>query len=104
MSFFDRMRKVMSEGFDTTRDLLGSAAERAKELGEKGVLRYEIGRLERETETKFAALGNKIYQLFGEKDQKSVTRENTDVGNLIDEIADLEKRIQDKEEALKKIP
>ena len=104
MSFFDRMRKVMSEGFDTTRDLLGSAAERAKELGEKGVLRYEISRLERDTEKKFAQLGNKIYQLFGEKDQKSVTKDNTDVANLIDQITELEKRIQDKEEALKKIP
>jgi hypothetical protein len=104
MSFFDRMRKVMSEGFDTTRDLLGSAAERAKELGEKGVLRYEISRLERDTEKRFAQLGNKIYQLFGEKDQKSVTRDNTEVAALVEEIAELEKRIKDKEDALGKIP
>ena len=104
MSFFDRMKKAMGDGFDTTKDFLGAAAERAKELGEKGVLKYEITRLERDTERKFAELGNKVYQLLAEKEQNTVSKSNSDVARMLKEIGELEKRIYDKEESLKKIP
>ncbi len=104
MSFFDRMKKAMGNGFDTTKDFLGSAAERAKELGEKGVLRYEINRLERDTEMKFAQLGNKVYQLLEDKEQATIAKTNPDVAGLIKEISELEKRIDAKEEAMKQIP
>lgn len=104
MSFFDRMKKAMGDGFDTTKDFLGAAADRAKELGEKGVLKYEINRLEGETKRKFAELGNKVYQLLVEKEQNTVSKTNPDVAGFIKEITELEKRINDKEETLKKIP
>ena len=94
----------MNEGFDTTRDFLGNAADRAKDLGEKGVLRYEIGRLEKETEKKFAQLGNRIYKAFVEEELKTVSMESTDIATLLKEIGALEKRIEEKEEMLKQIP
>ena len=104
MSFFDRMKKVIGEGFDTTRELLGTAAEKAKDLGEKGVLKYEINRLERDTEKKFAKLGNVVYELLVEKTQATVSKSNSDIKSVLTEITELEKRINEKEEALKQIP
>ena len=75
----------------------------AKELGEKGVLKFEISQLERDASRKFALLGNSVYQTLAIKGQSSVTKNSADVKSLIAEIGELEKRIQEKEKALKEI-
>ena len=103
MGFVDRMKEVMSQGFDSTKEILGTAAEKAKELGEKGVLKFEISRLEKEAERKFGILGSHVYQMFVKKGQNSLSRGASEIKVLLTEIADLEKRVIDKEEALKKI-
>ncbi len=103
MDFFDRMKKVVNQGFETTKEALGTAADKAKELGEKGVLKFEISQLERDAGRKFALLGNSVYQTLAIKGQSSVTKNSAEVKPLIAEISELEKRIQEKEKALKEI-
>ena len=103
MSFFERMRKVMNQGLSSTRDALEVAADKAKEMGEKGVLKYEIGRLEREAERKFSLLGSDVYRILISKGQSTVSKSTAEIKEVLEEILDLEKRIQDKEELLKEV-
>lgn len=103
MSFFDRMKKVLNQGLESTKEALDVAADKAKELGEKGVLRYEIHRLEREAERKFALLGNDVYRVLVERGQQTVSKSTGDIKSLLDEISDLERRIQSKEDSIKQI-
>ena len=103
MDFFERMKTVVNQGYETTKDALGTAADKAKELGEKGVLKFEISQLERETGKKFALLGNNVYQILAVSGQSTLSKNNADVKTLISEIQDLEKKIQEKEEAIKKL-
>lgn len=100
MDFVERMRKVMTQGFETTKKGLEQAADKAKELGEKGVLKYEIGRLEKEVERKFGLLGSHTYRLLVEKGQTTVSKSTGDIKVLLTEIQDLEKRIGEKEKAV----
>ncbi|HUV07143.1 MAG TPA: hypothetical protein VMX75_05400 [Spirochaetia bacterium] len=103
MDFFERMKKVLGQGFDTTKEALGTAAEKAKELGEKGVLKVEIAKLEREAGKKAALVGNHVFKLLVEEGQNTVSKNTSEIKNLLLEISDLKKRIEAKEEDLKKI-
>ena len=58
MSFWDRMEEIVSQGLESSRDILGKAKEKAKDLGEKGLLRYEISQIERQAEKKFSQFWN----------------------------------------------
>ena len=103
MDFFERMKDVLSQGFDTTKEALGQAADKAKEMGEKGVLRFEVSRLEREAGRKFAQLGNQAYRLLVDEQKSTVSKNTAEIKTLLAEITDLKKRIEDKEKELKKL-
>ena len=103
MTFVERMKKVLNQGLESTKEALDTAAEKAKEMGEKGVLRYEISRLEREAERKFAILGNDVYQVLVERGQQTVSKNTGEIKVLLEELGDLERRIRDKEASLKQI-
>ena len=45
MSFGDRMDEIVNQGLEFSRELLGKAKEKARELGEKGLLCYEIAQI-----------------------------------------------------------
>ena len=100
MDFYERMKQVMSQGFETTRKGMEQAAAKARELGEKGVLKYEIVRLEKDVERKFALLGGSVYRLLAEKGQSTVSAGTPEVKELIADVKDLQRRIEEKEKAL----
>jgi hypothetical protein len=103
MDFVERMKKVLSQGLDTTKDAIEVAADKAKELGERGVLHFEIGQLEREAGKKFSLLGNVVYRILAEEGKSSVSGTRAEVKNLLVEIGDLKTRIEAKENDLKKL-
>ena len=103
MDFMERMRGVMTQGFETTKKGLEQAAVKARELGEKGVIKYEITRLEKEVERKLALLGTHTYRLLVEKGQSSISKSTGDIKPLLAEIKDLEKRIKEKEKAIAEV-
>jgi hypothetical protein len=103
MDFFERMKKVLSQGFDTTKEALGQAADKAKELGEKGILHFEISQLEREAGKRFSLLGSVVYKTLVDEEKNTVSKSTPDVKPLLMEIDDLKKRIESKEKDLKKL-
>jgi hypothetical protein len=103
MDFYERMKQVMSKGVESTRKGVEQAAAKAKELGEKGVLKYEITRLEREVERRFALLGGSVYRILSEKGQGTISQGTPEVKELLVELKDLQKRIEDKEKMLSSV-
>ena len=61
MSFSERMKDMIDKGLDASRDFAKKAGEKAKELGEKGVLKLEIAQLESRAEKLIAKLGAEVY-------------------------------------------
>ena len=100
MDFYERMKQAMTKGFETTRKGMEQATTKAKELGEKGVLKYEITRLEKEAERKFALLGGSVYRILSEKGQSTISQGTPEVKELLAEIKDLQQRIEEKEKTL----
>jgi hypothetical protein len=103
MAFFERMKEIIDQGVENTKKVLNSAAEKAKELGEIGVLKYEISQLEKQVEKRFALLGGNVYSILVEKNKNTVTKSTPEIKELLDEINDIEKKIDEKEDSLKKI-
>ena len=103
MSFWDRMQKVIDQGIETSKDVLGKAKEKAKDLGEKGILKYDILKLEKQEEKEIIVLGSKVFELLVEKKEDSISRDNEDIKNIIDQIIDIQTKIDEKEEELKNI-
>jgi hypothetical protein len=101
MSFWDRMEKVVNQGLESSRELLGKAKEKAKGLGEMGLLRYEITQVERQAEKKFSQLGAAVYEQLVLKDQATVSREA--VNELLDDIQELKNRLEKLENDLKDV-
>ena len=101
MSFWDRMEQVVNQGLESSREVIGKAKEKAKDLGEKGLLRYEITQIERQAEKKFSQLGAAVYERLVLKDQATVSREA--LSELLGDIRELKDRLEKLENDLKEV-
>jgi uncharacterized phage infection (PIP) family protein YhgE len=99
MSFWDRMQEVVNQGLESSREILGKAKEKAKDLGEKGLLRYEISQIERQAEKKFSQLGAAVYEKLVMKDQATVSKDALE--ELLTDIQELKDRLEKLEADLK---
>jgi hypothetical protein len=102
MNLWDRVQKVVSQGVDTSKELLEKAKVKAQELGEKGLIKFDIMQLEHQTEKCLLQLGSKVFEVFVKDNKETVSKSDSSVMNIIKEITDLEKKIEEKEESLKK--
>ncbi|RKX76035.1 MAG: hypothetical protein DRP87_13085 [Spirochaetes bacterium] len=102
MDFFNRLQEALNQGLETSRELFSKAKDRAKDLGEKGVLRFEIKQLENQAEKLVAQLGSRVYQVLMESGQNTVSKKTSGIKQLLDEIEDIRKRVEEKEKELKK--
>jgi len=55
MGFWERSKDLLDQGIMSSKDIFDKEKAKTKELGEKGVIRFEIGQLERQVERRFAA-------------------------------------------------
>ena len=101
MSFWDRMEEVVNQGLESSREVIGKAKEKARDLGEKGLLRYEITQIERQAEKKFSQLGAAVYERLVLKDQATVSKEA--LSELLDDIQELKNRLEKLEDDLKEV-
>ena len=103
MDFWERFRTTIDKGVESSRGVLGKAQDRARDLGEKGVLRFEIMQLESRAEKLTTKLGARAFEVLVKEGQNTVSRKTSGVREVIDELAELEARIKEKEEALERI-
>lgn len=100
MDFWERFRTTIDKGVESSRGVLGKAQERARDLGEKGVLRFEIMQLESRAEKLTTKLGARTFEVLVKEGQNTVSRKTAGVRELVEELAELETRIKEKEDAL----
>jgi len=101
MSFWDRMEEVVNQGLESSREVIGKAKDKARDLGEKGLLRYEISQIERQGEKKFSQLGAAVYEKLVLKDQPTVSRDA--LSELLGEIRELKDRLEKLEADLREV-
>jgi hypothetical protein len=100
MGFFERSKKLISEGMMSTKEVLEKAKEKSKELGGKGVIKFEIMQLEKQAEKRFAKIGRHVYEVLVKEGQQSISKGTTEIKRLLQEVEELESTIDKKEKAL----
>ena len=102
MAFKERLQKSIDQGLKTSRDLFSKARDKAKDLGEIGVLRFEIKQLENQAEMLTAKLGTSVYEILSSEDRKSVSVNTPEVKEMLAAIQKVHREIDEKEAELKK--
>jgi hypothetical protein len=103
MAFSDKMRDMMNMGMAASRDIVSKAATQAQTWGEMGVLKVEVIQLRSQAEKLTAQLGAEVYAAFAERGEKSISAESGPLLELIGRISDLEKLIEEREAAFRKL-
>jgi hypothetical protein len=100
MGFSEQMKEIMQKSFESTKSFLAKAAEKAKEVGEKGIIRYELNELEKEAENKFALIGSEVYSLLIEKKQHTISKNTPEIKDVLEELKKLEELMLKKQAEL----
>jgi hypothetical protein len=95
MGIWERMEQLIGQGLQTSREVLDRAKGKAQELGEIGLLRYELSQLEKQAQRLFGRLGMEVFERLSVKGQATVSREA--VKTLVGELEEVRKKIQQKE-------
>jgi heme oxygenase len=100
MGFWERSKDLLSQGVLSTKEIFEKATEKSKELGEKGVAKFEIAQLEKQAEKRFAQIGRHVYEVLVKEGQQTISDGTTEIKNLLQEVDEIEKTIDEKEEKL----
>jgi hypothetical protein len=95
MGIWDKMEQLIGQGIGTSKELFARAKDKAQELGEMGLLRYEITQLQKHAESLFARLGMTVYDKLVVKGQATVSKDA--VKELLADLQDVKQRIEQKE-------
>jgi phage terminase small subunit len=102
MAFWDKMKKAVKEGLETSKDVLEKAKDKTKELGEKGALKFEIMQLEKQAEKRFCKIGTHVYEVLVKDGQQKISKGTPEIKNLLQEIEEIENNIDQKEKELER--
>jgi len=104
MTFSERMKELLEQGWDATKDFAIKAGAKAQDLGERGLIMWDIKQLENKAQKLIARLGNEALMAFTDKDQAELSRETPEIKAILDEIANTKEQIEKKEIELKNRP
>lgn len=103
MAFIERFEQSLQKGLDASKELFEKAKDKTKELGEFGVLKYEIRQLENQADRLLAKLGAETYRVFLEKSESVLQKDDEAIKPLLIELEDVKKRIQEKEQQVENL-
>ncbi len=100
MDWREKLEKGLAQSIDQSKSLLGKASDRARELGEQGVLSLEVRQLEAKLKENYHKLGERVYQVLIEDEQSTVSARTNGVKDLVEEIEAAKELLEEKRAAL----
>ena len=101
MTFSDRMKELFEQGWTASKDFAVKAGEKAQDLGERGILMWDIKQLEGQAQKLISRLGSEAYKAFTEHNQTSIEREAIEFRTILEELAVVKEQIEKKDADLK---
>jgi len=101
MTFSERMKEVLEQGWAVSKDLAAKAGAKAQDLGERGILMLEIKQQENLAQKLLSRLGNEAYTAFTERGNNSIDRDAVEIRTILEELAVVKDTIEKKENELK---
>jgi len=104
MTFSERMKDLLEQSWSASKEFAIKAGAKAQDLGERGLLMWDIKQLENQAQKLISRMGNEAYMAFTEKNQTTIDREAVEFRTILDEIANIKVQIEKKEYELKNRP
>jgi hypothetical protein len=104
MTFSERMKEMLEQGLAVSKDFAIKAGAKAQDLGERGMLMWDIKQLENQAQKLLTRMGNEAYIAFTDRDQPVIDRETVEFRTILDELAIIKEQIEKKETELKNRP
>ncbi|MCL2720435.1 MAG: hypothetical protein FWD47_03745 [Treponema sp.] len=101
MKFSERMVDLLEQGWEASKEFAIKTGAKAQDLGEKGLLMWDIKQLENKAQKFLTRLGNEAYKTFTENDKPVIERDSIEIKALLDDLAIIKEQIEKKEQELK---
>jgi hypothetical protein len=101
MPFSERMKELLDQGWEASKEFAVKAGAKAQDLGERGLLMLEIKQLDGQAQKLLCRMGNEVYTVFVDNDQASVDRDKPEIRSILQELAAIREKIEKKEIELK---
>lgn len=101
MSFSERMKEMLEQGWAVSKEFAQKAGEKAQDLSERGILMWDIKQLENQAQKLLTRLGNEAYIAFTDRDQEILERDAIEFRTILEELALVRDQIETKEIELK---
>jgi len=101
MTFGEQLKIKLEQGWVASREFCIKAGAKAQDLGERGLLMWDIKQLENKVKKLILRLGNETYIAFTDRGQTEIDRESEEFKTILDEILDAREQIEEKETELK---
>ena len=89
MAFSEKVMDVFDQCMDAAKEFVLKAGEKAKDLGERGVLMFETKQIEAKAKKLLCRLGNETFKAFAEQERDSIDREDPAIKSLVTELTGL---------------
>ena len=104
MDWKQKFEKGLNQGLEGSKKVFSKAKSRAKELGDQGVLSFELRQLESKHTDLLTKLGSKVYELLVDEQRSTVTRKSVGVRDIIDDLEQTRAMLEEKRSKLKSGP
>jgi hypothetical protein len=95
------VKSLVDTGIAASKDALSKAGSAARDLGDKSVLRLELGQLQKKAAKNYETLGIQVCQAFGEGKKKSLAPQDAEISGFIHEAGRLTAEIERRATVLK---
>lgn len=100
MGFLEQMQSALGQGYEASKVFLEKAGQNAKDLGEKGALKWELLQLNAEITKACARLGARVFEL-SEEGRSRLDLTTGDLAEILSELNALKDKVEAKEAAFK---
>ena len=101
MTFSERMKGMLEQGWAASKEFAVKAGAKAQDLGEKGVMMWDIKQLEGQAQKCLTKLGNEAYMAFTDRGQSTIERDAVEFRTILEELSIIREQIEKKEAELK---
>ena len=100
MDFKEKLQKTLNQGVEASKEIIHKAKEGAKDLGDLGVLKFEISQLEGKLNKLHQEIGETVDTLLLVDGKQSVTLKTAGIKELLDEVGTIKEKIENKNKIL----
>ena len=101
MTFSERMKDLLEQGWTASKEFAIKAGEKAQDLGERGILMWDIKQLESQAQKLISRLGSEAYAAFTERGQTTIDKDSIEFRIILDELSQIREQIEKKEYEIK---